>query len=57
LTVRKKGGELILSKKTPQLQQRGKKKAKKYFLVNLKIPDCGQTSAARKLKKEINVWT
>jgi hypothetical protein len=57
LTVRKKGGELILSKKHPSYSREVQKKAKKHFLVNSKIPDCGQTSAARKLKKEMNVWT
>jgi hypothetical protein len=58
LKVRNKGGELILSKKTPQLKQRGPKKGKKSgFLKNSKIPDCGSTSAARELKKEVNVLT
>ncbi len=31
LAVRNKGGELILSKKTPQLKGRGPKKGKKAF--------------------------
>ncbi len=58
LAVRNKEGELILSKKTPQLKGRGPKKGKKSgFLKNLKIPDCGPTSAARELKKEMNVRT
>jgi hypothetical protein len=34
-----------------------KKKAKKGFLKNSKIPDCGLTSAAKELKKEVNVRT
>jgi hypothetical protein len=55
LAVRNKGGELILSKKTPRLKGRGPKKGG--FLKNLKIPDCGPTSAARELKKELNVRT
>jgi hypothetical protein len=47
-----------LSKKTPQLKGRGLKKGKKSgFKKNLKIPDCGPTSAARELKKEMNVQT
>ncbi len=58
LAVRNKGGELILSKKTPQLKGRGPKKGKKsVFLKNSKIPDCGPTSAVRGLKKEMNVRT
>ncbi len=58
LAVRNKGGELILSKKTPQMKGRGPKKGKKsFFLKNLKIPDCGPNSAARELKKEMNVRT
>ncbi len=56
LTVRNRGGELILSKKTPQLKWRGPKKAKKQFFNNLKICDCGSNSA-RELKKEENVQT
>jgi hypothetical protein len=52
LRLRNRGGELILSKKTPQLQWRGAKKGKKSgFLINSKIPNCGPTSAARELKK------
>ncbi len=59
LAVRKKGGEPILSKKTSQLKGRGPKKRQKKggFLKNSKIPDCGPTSAARELKKEMNVRT
>jgi hypothetical protein len=39
LAVRNKGGELILSKKTPQLKGRGPKKGKKSgFLKNSKNP-------------------
>jgi hypothetical protein len=58
LAVRNKGEELILSKKTHQLKGRGSKKGKKSgFLKNSKIPDCGPTSAARELKKEMNVRT
>ncbi len=58
LALRNKGGELILSKKTLQLKGRGPKKGKKaVFLKNSKIPDCGPTSAARELKKEMNVRT
>ncbi len=50
--VRNKEGELILSKKTPQLKGRGPKKGKKSVVFfNSKIPDCGPTSAARELKK------
>ncbi len=57
LAVRNRG-ELILSKKTPQLKGRGPKKGKKSILLkNSKIPDCGPTSAARELKKDRNVWT
>jgi hypothetical protein len=57
LRVRNMGGELILSKKTPQLKWRGAKKAKKRFLKTSKIPNCGPTSAARELKKGVNVRT
>jgi hypothetical protein len=38
LTVRNKGGELILSKKTPQLKRRGPKKGKKRFFENFNNP-------------------
>jgi hypothetical protein len=51
LTIKNRGGELILSKKTPQLKWRCPKKAKKAVLKNSKNPDCGPTSAARELKK------
>ncbi len=57
LRVRNRGGELILSKKTPQLKWRGPKKAKSSFFEKFENPDCGPTSAARELKKEVNVRT
>jgi hypothetical protein len=44
-----------LSKKTPQLKWRGPKKGKKGFFEKYKVPDCGPTSAARELKKEV-LW-
>jgi hypothetical protein len=36
LAVRNKGGELILSKKTPQLKGRGPKKGKKAFFLQIR---------------------
>jgi hypothetical protein len=57
LTVRNRGGELFLTKKTPQLQWRGPKRQNKRFLENSKIPNCGPASSARELKKAMNVWT
>ena len=38
LAVRNKGGELILSKKTPQLKGRGKKRQKKRFFEKFENP-------------------
>jgi hypothetical protein len=38
LAVRNKGGELILSKKTPQLKGEVQKKAKKRFFEKFKNP-------------------
>jgi hypothetical protein len=38
LRVRNRGGELILSKKTPQLKWRGAKKAKKCFFEKFENP-------------------
>ncbi len=58
LRVRNRGGELNLSKKDTTAEvERSKKRQKSGFLKNSKIPDCGPTSAARKLKKEENVRT
>jgi hypothetical protein len=58
LTVRNKGGELILSKQdTPAKGERSKKRQKRFFLKNSKITDCGPSSAARERKKEMNVRT
>ncbi len=57
LTIRNRGGGSFLSKKSPELQWRGQKKAKKRVFLHSKIPNCEPASEARELKKGVNVRT
>jgi hypothetical protein len=47
----------FVKKDTPAEGERSQKRQKSGFLKNSKISDCGPTSAARELKKEMNVRT
>jgi hypothetical protein len=47
----------FVKKDTPAKVERSKKRPKNLFSINLKIADCGPTSATRELKKEVHVRT